>query len=214
VTIHIADIWRDVGRRIGFYTKETRGLIPEASGCYAWFIPLWIFSEDLQSFLDTINKALLYDPHNEGTPERLVRADFNWDSVDLTMRKRGDIRPTQAKLSDWKRAMEHADARDGFQQALMEASLFMPPLYVGKADNLRERYLQHVQGAGGADLNTFHSRFSRYAERAELRLAVSDLLFVCIQTPAELAAIFREQNLNELLEQILMRLCRPTFSIR
>ena len=95
----------------------------------------------------------------------------------------------------------------------MEASLLMPPLYVGKADNLRVRYTQHVEGAG-PEANVFHTRFTTFARSVGLPLTVSDLLFVCIRTDPDTDRALRDANVNELLEHILMQLCQPPFSMR
>ena len=213
MTPTVPDIWRDVTRRVGFYTKETMDQIPEASGCYAWMIPLWIYNDDLEVFLSTVNRLLVFDSGNENVAERTVRADFSWESIDTTLRKRHKVTMSQAKRRDWAKAMADARVREGFQHVLMEATLFMPPLYVGKADNLRDRYLQHTAGSD-RETNTFHRRFTRFVTESRLTLSVSDLLFVCIETPPELAKVFHKEGFNELLEQVLMRLCRPSFSIR
>jgi hypothetical protein len=95
----------------------------------------------------------------------------------------------------------------------MEASILMPPLYVGKADYLKARYSQHVAGVGGG-ANVFHTRFTRFATSQDIPLSVQDLLFVCIKADPTIESVFRGANLNILLEHVLMLLCRPPFSMR
>ena len=59
------DVFRDLtngGGRIGFYTKETSGQIPELPGWYAWMLPLWFYREDLGELMNTVNDLLCYDP--------------------------------------------------------------------------------------------------------------------------------------------------------
>ena len=45
--ININDIWRNVSSQIGFFTKETATDIPEVPGIYGWFLPLWIYRDNL-----------------------------------------------------------------------------------------------------------------------------------------------------------------------
>lgn len=209
--MNLPDVWREVGRRIGFFTKETKSGIPEAPGCYAWFIPLWIYSEDLSQLVDHLSRALLYDPVTRG--KRELVAKFNWDAMSVQLEKLPNVSVTEAKAADWRRIMGDRELRAAFEQALMEASILMPPLYVGKADNLRARYIQHVEGVG-MEANVFHTRFTAFAQSVGLPLTVSDLLFVCIKTDPDTDRALRDANVNELLEHLLMQLCRPSFSMR
>ena len=200
--------------RIGFYTKETRGQIPEVGGCYAWLLPLWIYRDDLDELLHVAGALLNYDP----SPEREVDARFNWESVSLRVRRKVDTQSTPSKHRAWKHLLGCDQTRNALQQLLLETSLLMPPLYVGRADNLKRRYLQHTQ-IGRQERNDFHARFKECISRSRLKLDVSDLIFVCISTPAPLRRVFGEaladgRELDELIEQILMQLCRPPFSLR
>ncbi|SRR6266487_948550 len=208
----LPDIWRDVGKRIGFFTKETSRLIPEAPGCYAWFIPLWIYSEDLPGLIDTLNRISLYEPKREGKEPLLV--EFNWDAVGIQLEKVPNVRVGDVFHATWRRITNDDKLRAAFQQALMEASILMPPLYVGKTHNLRARYGQHVEGVDGAEANTFHNRFGEFAKRLHLPLSVRDLLFVCVQTDRDTDRALAEGGVTDLLEHILMRICKPPFSMR
>ena len=209
--MNIADIWRDVGQRIGFFTKETRDLIPEAPGCYAWFMPLWIFTDDFQKMVQAVSKLLLFDPVKDGTRDTLVK--FHWEAVSLRLGRLPHFIQSDTRQGDWSRVLADPTLRAAFQQALMEASILMPPLYVGKADDLRARYSQHVEGTT-SEANHFHSRFTSFAKSVDIPLAVSDLLFVCVQTDRDIDRTLRDGNLNLLLEHLLMLLCRPPFSMR
>ena len=200
--------------RIGFYTKETRGQIPEVGGCYAWLLPLWIYRDDLDELLNVAGTLLNYDP----SPEREVDARFNWERVSLRVRRNVDTQPTGRIHRAWKHLLDRSHTRDALQQLLLETSLLMPPLYVGRADNLKRRYLQHTQ-IERQERNDFHMRFKTCVERSHLKIDVSDLIFVCISTPAPLRRVFGKaladgRELDELIEQILMQLCRPPFSLR
>lgn len=211
--MNIADVWRDVTKRISFHTKETSQAIPEASGIYAWLVPLWMYSNDLEALIKLINIIHLYDPISKGEPVCSVPAKFNWDIVQVQLRRYLEPSVSEDLKRKWQEMLLEPEKKDAFSRALMEASLLLPPLYVGKADNLKERYLQHVNG-GTREENNFHNRFSEYAQSNELRLLVSDLLFVCIRIDAETSLVLRESGLNWLLEQVIMRLARPPYSIK
>ena len=200
-----------VDGRLGFYTKETRSQIPEIGGCYAWFLPLWFYRTDLDELIKLVSAILHYDYQ----PEQHIEAQFNWEAIKLQVRRASRIRSTQRIETVWKQALENDSARQMLQQTMLEASLLMPPLYVGRAANLRQRYIQHTEGHG--DGNIFHSRFGECVHRLNLSISISDLLFVCVKTPIGLISVLRDAGISdpeELIEQILMRFCRPPFSIR
>jgi hypothetical protein len=212
----ISDIWRNISKRIGFYTKETQSSIPDLSGIYAWFVPLWIVDDDIETFISLISNYYLYDPIVEGIAQKTLCADFNWESYQVQLKKgvSKSVFPSKEIVLQWKDMMKDEKKKEAFSNALMEASIFMPPLYVGKADNLRDRYNQHVSGKTISEKNTFYKRFSSFKEKNNLRFRVNDLIFACILTDTKTSETFREANLNWLLEQVVMRLCRPTFSIK
>ena len=200
-----------VDGRLGFYTKETRGRIPEIGGCYAWFLPLWFYRTDLDELIKLVSAIFHYDQK----PEKDVEAQFTWESIKLRVSRASRERDAQQIDTVWRQALENSSARHMLQQTMLEASLLMPPLYVGKATNLRQRYVQHTEGYGEG--NVFRSRFAECVDRLNLSISVSDLLFVCVKTPKGLTAVLRDAGVSDpevLIEQILMRFCRPPFSIR
>jgi len=209
------NVFRDLTRadgRLGFYTTRTRNQIPEFPGCYAWFLPLWLYREDLDELMQIVSGLLSYDKD----PEKVVNAPFTWDTIKLRVSRRANIRPNENISETWKRILKEPEAKRALQQTLMEASLLMPPLYVGRTNNLKRRYLEHTT-AGNQDSNTFRSRFTEQVAKLGLKIGVSDLLFICIRTPQNTNQIFEKFDENEiesLIEQILMQFCRPPFSLR
>ena len=199
--------------RLGFYTKETKDRIPEVPGCYAWFLPLWFYREDLDELMQIVGGVLDY----EQEPEKEVDLPFTWESVKLRARRGTKIRAgNRTRVATWQKVLADDQARKALQQTLLEASLLMPPLYVGRTNNIKQRYLQHVQDQD-LERNSFHSRFTECVKKSELKISVSDLLFVCIETPNELRKVLGDSDESEpnlLIEQILMQFCRPPFSIR
>ena len=199
--------------RLGFYTKDTKDRIPELPGCYAWFLPLWRYREDLDELTQLVNDVLDY----EQVPEKEAELPFTWETVKLRARRATRIKGRNAQhVRTWKKVLAEQDARDALQHTLLEASLLMPPLYVGRTNNIKRRYLQHVQEPN-FEKNSFHHRFTECVNELDLKISVSDLLFVCIQTPPELRPVLGtsdQSEANVLMEQILMQFCRPPFSIR
>jgi len=199
--------------RLGLYTKETSGRIPEFPGCYAWLLPLWLYREDIDELMRIVGGLLGYDKE----PEQVVEASFTWESVKLRVRRFSKDRPREGLRATWKHLLADESAKEALQQTFLEASLLMPPLYVGRTGNLKRRYLQHVKGS--YEKNDFHSRFTGHVKKLQLKISVSDLLFACIRTPKELSHAFakhegEEKDLNGLIEQILMQFCRPPFNLR
>ncbi|MCY2958537.1 MAG: hypothetical protein NTY35_00060 [Planctomycetota bacterium] len=212
MSLDFAATWRDVQSRVGFYTFANRGAIPEGAGVYAWFCPLWLFSEDLGAVVGGVQAILDFDAPADGKAERECYVDFNWERVALSVSKSSRARLTDEMYQHWESMKSTDGLRDVFQRTLMEASVFLPPLYVGHADALRTRYDQHASGSTG-----FAERFQRNIERTPEgvpRLGVSDLVFACIEMNPLDAGMVRKHNLHLLLEQVAMRLARPPYSSR
>lgn len=203
--------------RIGVYTMETNDRIPVGPGCYAWFLPLWIYREELDKFVQIVGNILDY----EQEPEKKVNVSFTWENVNLQARRNTKIKMETETPEKWAQALADVRVRKVLQKTLLEASLLMPPLYVGRTNNLKQRYLQHTHNYGSKK-NTFHSRFTEFAETIELKIAVSELLFVCIESDksdesGESRGILGnsdESDFNRLIEQLLMQFCRPPFSLK
>lgn len=219
--VHPLDVFRDLtaaGSRLGFFTEETRDDIPADPGCYGWFLPLWLLPTHprLPQFLTVFGSMLIQEPK----PEKELDAAFAWDTVKVKLRREFDPDISEKLTSVtpvWERLQADGHARDALQHVLLQASVLTPPLYVGKTDNLRRRYNQHT-APSGRGTSTFNSRFTECARRFSLGLDVSDLLYVCIRTGREiegrLSATSDMQQVNDLLEEVLKRLCRPPLSSR
>ena len=195
---------------MGFFTLQTSDDIPAAPGCYGWFLPLWLLHDTLPDFLRAFGGTL---NHESKSPDELD-AGFAWDSVKVRVRRAFEPTLPPFALPLWDRLNEDESTRFALQQVLLQASILVPPLYVGKTDNLRRRYNQHTSPDGSG----FNTRFSAYALTADLSLQVADLIFVCIRTEAAVEKALTEAGdayrINSLVEEILKRLCRPPFSIQ
>lgn len=199
--------------RLGFYTKATRERIPEIPGCYAWILPFWFYSDHLPDLMSSMASVLNYEPK----PEKHTQVSFNWDSFELSIsRTNTNSSEHNSLVNTWETILADNEAKLALQQILLEASLLLPPLYIGRTNNLRKRYLQHTDDSA-TRVNTFKSRFTKCVNDLGLKLSVSDLLFVCIETPHQLRQFFGDADdseTNQLIEQMLIRICHPPFSIR
>ena len=206
---HLA-VFRDLGSvdgRLGFYTKETRREVPELPGCYAWFLPLWFYRENLDELMRVVGELVAYDQ----VSEREVDVPFTWESVNLQVRRDVSFQATDDVRATWDHICADEPKRQALQQILLEASLLMPPLYVGRTGNLKRRYIEHTTRSA------FHSRFTDYVAKLGIKIDVSDLLFVCIKTERELDKVLSgvaQNDFDKLIERVLMQFCRPPFSLR
>lgn len=213
--MNIIDIWIDVSKRIGFFTKENWNQIPEEPGIYAWFLPLWLYKEDLNELLEIVNEIFLYDAECKGIPQKTVEINYNWSSVNLNLKDEYRLIITQELQENWKQSMQNEELKEAIAQTLMEASIFLPPLYVGKTIDLKNRYLQHRDGTPNQK-NVFRNRFIEHSQKCSIKvpLLVSDLLFVCIPTSLKTSKLVSQEKVNTLVEKVLLQLCKPMFSVK
>tara|TARA_B100000315_G_C14562333_1_gene581145 strand:- start:739 stop:1374 length:636 start_codon:yes stop_codon:yes gene_type:complete len=207
--LNLNDVWRDVSERIGFFTWETHENIPAKTGIYAWFYPLRIYSKDPYEFVREINQILYYDSSTEDDPEKEVEAKFNWDKILLNIRKSYVEKDESIYIKKkWEKIKDNSEASGILKAAVMESSILLPPLYVGRANDLNERYLQHVNGGSS---NDFNRRFTCFVEKKNIVCKVSDLLFVCINTENEDCDKSYSKELSDVIEGILKLLCKPIY---
>lgn len=198
--------------RLGFHTVQTSDSIPEQPGCYAWMLPLWIYRNDLQSCVRLISSMVDYEQASS------VSADlpFKWETLALAATKEHRSQITAAKDATWNTLLEDPDGRQALQQILLEASLFLPPLYVGMTNNLKRRYLEHTNPSRTSG-NSFRRRLEECVKALDVKLATDDLLFVTLTTPTASSyanGAVTGYDFNALVEQILMQICRPALSER
>ena len=195
--------------RLKVFTTSNSRSIPATEGCYAWFLPLWIFNKDFDKLVSSVAKLLHYEP--EQCQSNVF--DYRKDSIEVQVTKMMNTRVFEDHAKTWNTLIEEEDSKEYLENLLLEASLFMPPLYIGQTKNLNARYNQHVKQS--PNKNNFNSRFSGYIKETFFNLTVSDLLFVCIQTKNDFADNQeQDKKVSQLIEHILIRLCRPSFSER
>ncbi|MBT3447922.1 MAG: hypothetical protein HN445_00870 [Bacteroidetes Order II. Incertae sedis bacterium] len=211
----LLDVWRDLPSRLSFFTNATQDFIPESKGIYAWFLPIWIYSEDFESQLGIIDKIHSYEPKGSGSGN----IKFHWTEIEIEARRKLKNRAIKSKVTrnQWESMLKDPPSKLATEELMMVSSIFSQPLYVGKANNLQSRYHQHVKGQpnkpGQLQENTFHTRFAAMSEELELGLGVHNLIFACLKTDVKKDEEV-DDSIHELLEQIVMAFTRPIFSLR
>tara|TARA_Y100001934_G_C12290293_1_gene744474 strand:+ start:129 stop:776 length:648 start_codon:yes stop_codon:yes gene_type:complete len=203
--------------RVGFYLYENREDIPSSPGMYGWFVPLWLASQDIEEFTQIINAYFDYEPGDTEVSTKSAIVKFNWYDTKLEVSKAQRRTHVNDKVrASWEQMLQSPEDKEAFKTALMEATIFLPPLYVGKANNLRARHAQHVRSAENSEKNSFGRRFQEFADSNPLvKLGVEDLLFVCITfDERHRSTLSSDNNLNKLLESVLMKIICPPFSER
>jgi len=216
--------------RIDLYTPANKFDIPAVPGIYAWFFPLWMFSEDIDEVLRSFAFIHNYDPLNDdepGEPRRAGSLAFNWDEIVVSASKRLKLDVGVKSKSDFERLITTGH-RSQLQALLLACTLFSPPLYVGLTDNLSVRYSTHAGSlAPTRSQNSFAKRFAEHVARADIgssspsdkvaALSVSDLLFACIPLTRDETPSLDSDSLRTLIsvvESIQHRICRPAYSER
>ena len=95
---------------------------------------------------------------------------------------------------------------------LLVSSILMPPLYIGKTKNLRQRCIQHQNLS--CEQNSFSKRFYDYAQENSLgSKSVKDLIFVCIKTDEinSNSDQVGKDYFEELIEEVLKISAKPVF---
>ncbi|HIE48484.1 MAG TPA: hypothetical protein EYP94_00040 [Gammaproteobacteria bacterium] len=219
-------IWNNVSENIKFFTLKTSDMIPETSGIYAWFLPLWLFQKDINKTLDFVQAAMVYDSQEsmrktdfQGKSQRQKTVEFNWDAVNVNLKKTPKRR--RSDFANWDKIKDDDEAYTIVSETLMKASIFSRPLYIGRTNNLKARYIQHTSKI--SEKNSFNMRFNEFVENynseynddsARINLSVHDLVFAVITVNNQENSLINDKNLTELLESALMNIAQPPFSSR
>ena len=209
--MRLNDVWRNVNHEISFFTKETFESVPDIPGVYAWFYPLRVNSKDPIEFIKEVNTVLNFDAKIGGKPVIKESFELSWRSIHLNIALMCN-EPNLGKLkSIWDDATKNEESFNWLRRCIMKASIFMPPLYVGKAVGLKTRCHQHIHGNDKE--NNFHRRFTEFAIKNDIPAKnVSDLLFACIRTIEDGKP--QLTHLESLVEEVLKHLAKPVYSIK
>lgn len=218
------DVLNTLNNRFKIFTYQDRHEIPELPGTYAWFFPLYMFDDykKAQDLADCYRKVFALDSLFSGTStltEQIHTEDRktkSWQTVSL--RTEVEISPNgrlpSACENIWNEVQANEERKKIFRDSLIAASLFMPPLYIGKSNDLLQRYTSHTLDS------TFKTRFEEFSFAHDIGLAVSDLIFCCLSLDVSSEKVMADElvtnsdgkDMNFLLEHILMKSSLPPFS--
>lgn len=204
----LTDVWINLSREIGLYWGARFAEVPSAPGVYAWFYPLRISTPVVDDFVNEIRTVFGFDSNTGGPAAADLVAGFAWHESRLHLDEVPSVFRMPARVrGEWESIVADSDRFDALRRAIMKASIFMPPLYVGKSDNLHNRCNQHLAGS------TFSKRYERFAQMVPIYTKrVADLLFACVPTPEEVVG--EQATAQEVAEEILKYTCCPAFSKR
>lgn len=207
-------------KKIKYYSLETFKDVPSDPGVYAWFYPLRIIETDLPRLVNEINFIFNFNHDSTSGGNSKMVGSLGWRDYTLETKFK-ELSTTSSLFSAWNKYISKYSLKDEVYEDSVEikelkriifiSSVFLPPLYIGKTNDLHRRCSEHILGS--ADSNSFHNRFKKHVEynnNVNCR-DVEDLLFACINT--------RDFNNlpdeNEVLvESILMNLIKPIFSLK
>lgn len=207
------------------FVYDTRdGLEQLGGGAYAWYLRLDKLlgaNPDVLEFVNLAKSFYQYDARCAG----LWRGEYRLEGAN---RKSFVVSASYSCPSVWsssggqpsaalQRLFAGASEGDGYSDLklmLAQASLCMPPLYVGKTISFASRYRQHLAGQGESSDNTFGRRFRLFTEELGLDLSMKDLLYRCV--PDQFDYLHEEEGISREeaglgLEQLLQSIEMPPF---
>jgi len=212
--MRVSDVWRQIDRHIDVFTKDNFDLVPDSSGIYAWFYPLKVTGYDLEELIEDLSRVSNYDAKNESSPTQTQYFNFNWSKSKITLEQSHINKKIPENVYNaWNKLIEGENKEEFFilRKQLMSASILMPPLYIGKATNLRERCYQHRNKNNDCGSN-FKIRFENFAKENDFKTKkVEDLIFVCIKTEEKDEYDNSFHNTRSIVEEILKAVAKPPY---
>ncbi len=211
----LSDVWRSYRKDANVYHKGTFENVPQSPGIYAWFYPLRLSGDDLSEFVREINTVFSFDAKLDGVAQGSGVIPFCWNEIEIEARLTSTFKKMPNKIErEWGKILENPQAESHFKKMLLRSSVLMPPLYVGKTIDLKRRCNEHLGSRYGDNSeNSFCSRFAKFALEKSIRSRqVSELLFLTIDTQGETVDSCFEENLEDVLEEVMKRICEPSFS--
>lgn len=204
------DVWRTVSSEVGFFYEVNFESVPAAPGVYAWFYPLRLVSQETNALNQLVEEAqtLLSYNASSGTSEVAdLELPLSWWTWYVTaIRKAKMLQLADKHKKTWDATRADNAKFEAFRKALLKSSILMPPLYVGKANNLQTRCAQHLGSSG------FNHRFESFAKSNQFQVrTVRELIFVCIRTDP---VSDDDAATHELLEELVKAICAPPYGVQ
>ncbi len=203
------DVWRDFSKYISVYTKKNFDEVPRKPGVYAWFYPILLPGENRESITKDVTTALNYDSIGKDIPQKEEDFKFAWEKTKVRISNHPNYEHSDTLESKWNDLIGNDESALHLEKILLVSSILMPPLYIGKANNLNVRCSQHVNTS---DDSSFRHRFESYTEKSKLYTqTVRDLIFVCIKTNEFGNEDENDEELQLSIEEILKFIGKPPY---
>ncbi len=165
--------------------------IPTSPGVYAWYKRLSLDDTTDTNFKSSIEEMLRGQIRGKEVPP-IVEGTTKSAKIQIGQRNL-DLSSSKSEVVDSIR--QDSQNRTEFAQLVLRASVLQPPLYVGKADNLRQRIIYgHVGGRSG-----FSKYITAYLSFPEMVLSYIEIAGLPPKT-------------NELLEVLVACVSAPLYS--
>jgi len=201
------DVWRDFSKYISVYTKKNFDDVPDAPGVYAWFYPILLPDENRESVTKDVTTAFNYDSKVKDTPQDEKEFEFAWEKTKVRISNHPNYEHSDTLESKWNDLIGNDESALHLEKILLVSSILMPPLYIGKSDNLNTRCSQHINTK-----SRFRDRFESHTCKNELNTkTVNDLIFVCIKTNEFGEEDDDDEQLQRSIEEILNIIGKPPY---
>ena len=212
-----SDVWKDISSYIEVYTSVTFDKVPVVPGVYAWFYPITPPSKNIEDLEVELSTILNYDSKLEGEKRGKGNIEFNWKNLEVNVSEEPKKDFPDIAKQQWDEFKQDNNIYRDLQKIMYVASILMPPLYIGKTNNLRVRCRQH-RTSTNEEKNSFRNRFETFTKDKLLKndknfryRRVEDLIFVCIRTDTLGGIENSGTNSEVLLEEIFKLLANPPY---
>ena len=155
--------------------------LPEALGIYAFYHAFDFLENNLSDYIDTRIKNTVFKTKFS---EKDNRSKFIVDTC-------GEPVSLSQKTNQFIQAVSQPRDRRLLKNLLISCSILQRPDYIGTANNLTDRFIQHLERD-----EVF---FSKYGDSRPN----DEFLFICFPCP---------KNISGELESLLIQLCQPKFN--
>ena len=213
----LSDVWLDISSYIKVYTSVNFDEVPSSPGVYAWYYPIKLPSKNIEDLGFELSSILNYDSKLKSEKNSKANIEFNWKDIEVRVSEDHKYKFPPGVKKHWEKLIIDEKSLYSLEQVMLLASILMPPLYIGKTNNLNVRCRQHRISAN-TDENNFHNRFEEFTknkklnnEKKFLSNEIEDLIFVCIKTDTFENIEKNDTKFEEILEEIFKLLAKPPF---
>lgn len=207
--------------------------VPSRPGVYAWFYPLFVYENDsLMTFYNRVKHALkfratrqseikvFFDSEEEQKFYHYFKNERSFSySEFLFSESMSD--PSDLHCEQWDNLRDKPNEWLEFKKQLLAASIYLKPLYIGKAMNLSQRINQHLNYV--QHTNNFGNRFEKHMRELKGLIGHNNQQMYGLEGSIFVRDLhlsfvpFNDQfddQFNQLYEKIIQHLVQPNFSER